>query len=72
MGFSPSKAEPDIWMHQNGDVYKYIGVYVNDLAIVMQDPQGIIDALESKYKFKLKGMSPISFHLGMDLFCDSD
>jgi len=34
MGFTPSKAEPDIWMRQNGDIYEYIGVYIDDLAIV--------------------------------------
>ena len=26
MGFSPSKAEPNIWMRPNGDAYEYIGV----------------------------------------------
>jgi hypothetical protein len=39
MGFVPLKAEPDIWMWQNGDVYEYIGVYVNVLAMVAKDPQ---------------------------------
>jgi Reverse transcriptase (RNA-dependent DNA polymerase) len=38
MGFEPSKGEPDIWMWQNGDVYEYIGVYVDDLAIVAKYP----------------------------------
>jgi hypothetical protein len=38
MGFMPSKAEPDIWMRQNGDVYEYIGVYVDDLAIIAKNP----------------------------------
>jgi hypothetical protein len=72
MGFSPSKAEPDIWMRRNGDVHEYIGVYVDDLAIVAKKPQGIIDELETKHKFKLKGTGSISFHLGMDFFRDSD
>ena len=31
-GFVPCKAEPDIWMHQDGDQYKYDAIYVNDLA----------------------------------------
>ena len=72
MGFSPSKAEPDIWMRRNGDVYEYIGVYVDDLTIVAKNPKEIVDVLETKYKFKLKGTGPISFHLGMDFFHDSD
>ena len=38
MGFTPSKAEPDIWMRPNGDAYEYIGVFVDDLAIVARNP----------------------------------
>jgi hypothetical protein len=72
MGFTPSKAEPDIWMRPNGDVYEYIGVYVDDLAITARAPQGIIDVLQGKYNFKLKGTGPIKFHLGMDFFHDRD
>jgi hypothetical protein len=72
MGFSPSKAEPDIWMRENAGVYEYIGVYVDDLAIVARNPKEITDALLSKYGFKLKGTGPISFHLGMDFVRDSD
>ena len=64
MGFTPSKAEPDIWMHPNGDAYEYIGVYVDDLAIIAQRKPGgeITDILQTKYKFKLKGTGPITFH----------
>ena len=72
MGFSPSKAEPDIWMRPNGDAYEYIGVYVNDLAIVARDPGEIIDTLKNKHGFKLKGTGPITFHLGMDFFRDAN
>ena len=66
MGFSPSKAEPDIWMRPNDDVYEYVAVYVDDLAIASKDPDSIIDILLNKYKFKLKGTGPIKYHLGMD------
>jgi hypothetical protein len=72
MGFTPSKAEPDIWMRPNGDAYEYIGVYVDDLAIIARNPGEIADILQSKYGFKLKGTGPITFHLGMDFFHDSD
>ena len=34
MGFEPCKAEPDIWMRRKGDLCEYVGVYVDDLAIV--------------------------------------
>ena len=39
MGFSPSKAEPDIWMQCVDDHYEYIAVYVDDLAITSKDPK---------------------------------
>ena len=64
MGFYPCKAEPDIWMRQNGNAYEYIGVYVDDIAAAAKNPKAITDLLQDKYQFKLKGTSPISFHLG--------
>ena len=56
MGFTPSRAESDIWMREcNGDHYEYIARYVDDLAIASRDPKAITDELEGKYSFKLKG-----------------
>ena len=72
MGFQPSYAEPDIWMRPNGDIYEYIAVYVNDLAITAKDPSSIVKILTDKYRFKLKGTGTIHFHLGMDFFHDED
>jgi Reverse transcriptase (RNA-dependent DNA polymerase) len=72
LGFQPCKAEPDIWMRRNGNMYEYVAVYVDDLAIVLQDPQAFVDILMKKYNFKLKGTGPISFHLGMDFYRDDD
>ena len=72
MGFEPCKAEPDIWMRRVDDHYEYIGVYVDDLAIVSKDPQAIITKLENDHKFKLKGTGPISYHLGCDFVRDPD
>ena len=70
MVFEPCKAEPDIWMHRNGNIYKYIAVYVDDLAIATKDPEAITCTLIEEYDFKLKGMGLISFHLGCDFFQD--
>ena len=72
LGFFPCKVEPDIWLRRNGDIYEYIAVYVNDLAIAARNPKEICDTLMKKYKFKLKGTGPISFHLGCDFFRDKD
>ena len=74
LGFSPSKAEPDIWMRHNKqhDIYEYVAVYVDDLAIAMKDCDTFINILQDKYKFKLKGTGPITYHLGMDFFRDKN
>jgi hypothetical protein len=45
---------------------------MDDLAIIAKDPREIVDVLEWKYKFKLKGTGLISFHLGMGFFCDEE
>ncbi len=70
MGFFQSKAEPEIWMRRIGDLYEYVAVYVDDLAIISSAPQDIVNDLENKYKFKLKGTGPVSFHLGCDFYRD--
>ena len=73
MGFTPSKAEGDVWMRDMGDHYECIGVYVDDLIIASRNPKGIIDALTAKpHKFKLKGTGEVDFHLGCDYFRDDD
>jgi Reverse transcriptase (RNA-dependent DNA polymerase) len=59
-------------MRKKGNLYDYIAVYVDDLAIAMKDPKELTDILEKKYKFKLKATGPISFHLGMDFTRDED
>jgi hypothetical protein len=74
LGFVPSKSEGDIWMRmaKEGDIYEYVAVYVDDLAIAVRNPKEFCDLLMEKYKYKLKGTGPISFHLGMDFFRDED
>ena len=57
-------------MRANGDVYKYVAVYVDDLAIAMVNSKEFTQLLIDKYKFKLKGTGPISYHLGCDFIRD--
>ena len=74
MGFALSKAEPDIWMRLNDEanLYEYIAVYVDDLAIAAIDCNSIIRTVKDRYNFKLKGTGSITYHLGMEFFRDSD
>ena len=38
MGFSPSKAKPDIWMKHCGDHYEYVATYIDDIFIAATEP----------------------------------
>jgi hypothetical protein len=51
-------------MRLNGDLYEYVATYVDHLCLGMLDPKAFTDTLQKKYNFKLKGTSPIDFHLG--------
>ena len=72
IGFIPSIADGDIWMRRNGEIYEYIAVYVDDLAIAAKDPAAIVAQLQDVYKLKLKGVGELKFHLGCDFFRDPD
>ena len=72
MGFVPSKADTDIWMRRNGNIWEYIATYVDDLVIIMKDPKSFTDLLIDKYKYKLKGAGPITYHLVSDYKRDPD
>ena len=73
MGFSPSPADPDVWMRDAGDVYKYLVVYVDDLVAVMKDPKAFFDELQrSPLHYTLKGLTEPRYHLGTNYFNDKD
>ena len=72
MGSFQSKTKKDIWMHEANGLYKYIGVYIDDLIIISKNLKGIIDVLWDWHNFKLMGTGPILFHLGCDCFRDDE
>ena len=57
MGFTPSKADPCVWMRENKTLkcYEYLAIYVDDLCIAAQDPGQIIQSLKEDFKLKIKG-----------------
>ena len=65
MGFQPSKAEESIWMKRVDDHYEYIAVYVDDLCLALKNPKELTDLLTETYKFKLKGVGPLNYHLAI-------
>ena len=72
VGFTQSKAEPEIWMREKDGTYEYIAVYVDDLLIAAKDAESITNELVSKHKFKLKGVGELTYHLGCNYLCDPD
>ena len=74
MEFTPSKADPCVWMRENKDLkcYEYLATYVYDLCITAQDPGKIIQTLKEDYKLKVRGNGPLSHHLGADYTRDKD
>ena len=74
MKFTPSKADPCIWLRKapNLKCYEYIAVYVDDLCIAAESPSAIIDIFKTKYNLKIKGDGKLIYHLGADYFEDPD
>jgi hypothetical protein len=63
MGFIPRKADSDVWMRPSQGIYKYIAVYIDNIAVAAHDPNGIVKQLKSIHKYKLKGVGPLEYHL---------
>jgi hypothetical protein len=72
MLFSPCLADPNVWMKDCGTHYEYVCIYVDDLAIMMKQPQDFFAEIKL-YQYKLKGVGEITYHfLGGDFFRDPD
>ncbi len=59
MRFVRSKADSSIFMRLNkdGTAYEYVACYVDDLAIIASDPEGILKDLQrDPYNFDLKNL----------------
>ena len=74
MGFTPSKAEPCVWVKENQKLmcYEYLATYVDELCVAAQNPGKIIQTLKEDFKLKVKGDGPSSHHLGADYTRDKD
>jgi hypothetical protein len=46
-------------MRKTNNLYEYIAVYVDDLAIAMKNSKELTDILEKQHKFTLEGIDPI-------------
>jgi Reverse transcriptase (RNA-dependent DNA polymerase) len=71
MGFSPFKADPDVWM-RDCNTHKNVLVYVDDIMFTGKEPEQFFDSVINDHGFKLKGVIINKYHLGGDFYLDSD
>jgi hypothetical protein len=69
MGFTSSKADPDLWMRAalkaNRDkIYNYVISYVDDLVFQGFDPKGFMDALGQRFTLKPGSIKKPDTYLG--------
>jgi Reverse transcriptase (RNA-dependent DNA polymerase). len=72
MGFSPSVADPDVWMRPaiKEDEFKYweyILCYVDDVLCVSHKPDKVLKGIASKFKLKDDKMAEPDVYLGADI-----
>ena len=73
MGFTPTYADPNVWIRDAGDVCEYVVVYVDDILTALKDPDSFYKELQSDpWNYKLKNVEEPRFHLGGDFFRDKD
>ena len=71
LGFTPSKAEPQIFIRKSStrEVYELVGVYLDNLAIIMGQPSRIPNSTSVRsVQFYAKGVRADKFPSGM-WFC---
>ena len=67
MGFFQSQVDPAIWMRDCGDHYEYLCTWVDDLIFASKNPMWLMETLQSKYKYTLKGVGAPEYYLGADI-----
>ena len=65
MGYTPSKADADLWIKRVGDHYEYIARYVDDVISFSKDPMAVMKELEADYV--LKGVGAPKYYLGSNV-----
>jgi hypothetical protein len=73
MGFVPCLADPDVWMRDAGDVWEYVGMYVDDAYAALKDPDAFMSALRGEpHNYTVTGGKHPIYHLGGDIYRDPD
>ena len=73
LGFTPTYADPDVWIRDAGSCYEYVVVYVDDAFTALKNPKEFYETLQSEpYNYNLKNVEEPKYHLGGDFFRDKD
>ena len=62
LGFTPSKADPDLYIREKEDHHEMIATYVDDLLIWSKDAMSLIEQFKKTYV--LKGVGAPEYYLG--------
>ena len=67
-GFSPSRADPDVWIKLSKDktYYEYIASHVDDIIVVSKEPERYIDMFKKIYPLRNVEKDP-DFYLGNNM-----
>eukprot|EP00957_Ditylum_brightwellii_P070166 5330408-Ditylum_brightwellii.AAC.1 len=68
MGFTPSRADQDLWLKKSDhyDGYDYIATHVDDLIIAAKEPQRYMNHIEQHFQVR-DITDSLSFYLGNDV-----
>ena len=64
MGFTPSRADPDLYMREQDDHYEYIARYVDDLLVFSHNPEDIVKEVKKEFLIKDKNIGKPEYFLG--------
>ena len=64
MGFTPTKADHDLWIKDCGTHYEYLCTWVDNIVVASKDVIAILNEFETKAKYTLKGVGEPSYYLG--------
>jgi len=71
-GFSPTRADPDLWYRKSDDYegYNYIATHVDDIIIAAKRPAEYMSQIKQRFNVRNKEDSP-SCYLGNSYKCDN-
>ena len=62
LGFTPTRADPNMWIRLHGSGYEYIAVYVDDVLVFSKWADAVMEKLQEIYK--MKGVGRPELYLG--------